>query len=91
MNKLSGDIGCIFRHQEPDGSGNIGPNLTDAYWVYGNKPMDIYATIRDGRPGGMLAHKDQGPLFIQRATAYVLSIMNTNLPGKPPEANARKQ
>ncbi|MCB9883852.1 MAG: c-type cytochrome [Planctomycetes bacterium] len=81
---------CALCHK-PDASGLVGPNLTDAYWIYGNKPMDIYTTIRDGRPGGMLAHKDQGPLFIQRATAYVLSIMNTNVPGKPPEPNAKKQ
>lgn len=88
---------CALCHK-PDGSGNIGPNLTDAYWVYGNTPMDIYTTILKGRApdpekgyvGGMQAWDIYGQTFVQRTTAYLLSIMNTNVPGKEPEANARK-
>ena len=71
-------------------SGKIGPNLTDEYWIYGGKPMDIYATIMEGRPGGMQSYKAQGLGFVQRAVAYVLSIKNTNVPGKEPEPNAKK-
>ncbi|MCA8964108.1 MAG: hypothetical protein KDC48_04450, partial [Planctomycetes bacterium] len=61
--------------------------------------MDIYTTILKGRNpdpakgfvGGMLAHDIYGQQFVLRATAYVLSIKNTNVPGKPPEPNAKKQ
>ena len=81
---------CALCHK-PDGSGLIGPNLTDDVWIYGGKPMDIYTTILKGRPRGMLAHESFGTGFVQRATAYVLSIKNTNLPGKPPEPDAKKE
>ncbi|MCR9247809.1 MAG: c-type cytochrome [bacterium] len=80
------------------GNGNIGPNLTDEHWVYGNSPMDIYETILKGRAtdpekgyvGGMQAWEAKGPEFVQTVTAYVLSIMHTNVSGKAPEANAKK-
>ncbi len=81
---------CTLCHK-PDGSGLIGPNLTDDMWIYGGRPMDIYTTILKGRPGGMLAHETEGTQFVQRATAYVLSIKNRNLPGKPPEPLAKKE
>lgn len=89
---------CAVCHK-PDGSGLVGPNLTDNMWIYGGKPMDIYTTIHDGRPadpakgfmGGMLPHNQYGRQFVQRATAYVLSIKNKNLPGKPPEPNAKPE
>jgi cytochrome c oxidase cbb3-type subunit 3 len=81
---------CALCHK-PDGSGLIGPNLTDDMWVYGGKAMDIYTTILKGRPGGMLPHESFGQQFVMRSTAYVLSIKNTNLPGKPPEPNAKKE
>ena len=29
-----------------DGGGNIGPNLTDTYWLHGGKPTDIFKTVR---------------------------------------------
>lgn len=81
---------CALCHK-PDGSGNIGPNLTDEFWIYGGKPTDIYTTILKGRPRGMQAHEMFGLGFVQRTTAYVLSIKNTNLPGKAPEEDAKKE
>lgn len=81
---------CSLCHK-PDASGLIGPNLTDDMWIYGGKPMDIYTTILKGRPRGMLAHESFGTGFVQRATAYVLSIKGKNLPGKPPEPDAKKE
>jgi cytochrome c oxidase cbb3-type subunit 3 len=38
-----------------DAKGNMGPNLTDAYWRYGGTPAGIYNSIYDGRPLGMPA------------------------------------
>jgi cytochrome c oxidase cbb3-type subunit 3 len=81
---------CALCHK-PDGGGLIGPNLTDDMWIYGDKPMDIYTSILKGRPRGMLAHEANGLGFVQRATAYVLSIKNTNVAGgKPAEPDAKK-
>jgi cytochrome c oxidase cbb3-type subunit 3 len=80
----------------PDGNGmvagvpGVGPNLTDDFWIHGGKPMDIYKTIHDGYPEkGMASWKGYGAQFVQRATAYVLSIRGKNLPGKPPEETAK--
>jgi cytochrome c oxidase cbb3-type subunit 3 len=81
---------CALCHKA-DGSGLIGPNLTDDMWIYGGKPMDIYTSILRGRPRGMLPHEQYGLGFVQRTTAFVLSIKNTRLPGKEPEPDAKKE
>tara|TARA_R110002096_G_scaffold194628_7_gene376972 strand:- start:4207 stop:4809 length:603 start_codon:yes stop_codon:yes gene_type:complete len=82
-----------------DGIAATGTNLTDSYWIYGDKPMDIYTTILKGRGpdktigsmGGMLAHEAEGLGFVQKVTAFVLSIKNTNVAGgKAPESYAKK-
>ncbi|MFT4512487.1 MAG: cytochrome c oxidase cbb3-type subunit 3 [Planctomycetota bacterium] len=80
---------CMQCHKA-NASGDVGPNLTDEFWIYGGTPMDIYTTIMDGRPGGMQAYKSRGLGFVQRVAAYVLSLKNTNVPGKPPGKNAKK-
>ena len=38
-----------------DAKGNMGPDLTDAYWRYGGTPSAIYNSIYEGRPQGMPA------------------------------------
>lgn len=89
---------CALCHK-PDASGLVGPNLTDDMWVYGGKPMDIYTTILKGRQqdlakgymGGMQSWEHEGLQFVLQTTAYVLSIKNTNLPGKAPEPNAKQE
>jgi cytochrome c oxidase cbb3-type subunit 3 len=82
---------CAQCHRA-DGGGNIGPNLTDSMWIYGGKPMDIYTSILKGRPRGMLAHESEGVGFVMKATAYVLSIKDSNVPnGKAAEADAKKE
>jgi cytochrome c oxidase cbb3-type subunit 3 len=77
---------CVPCHGER-AEGKIGPNLTDAYWLHGASPTEIYTTIFDGVPdngmqpwGGTL-----GPAKVKQVTAYVLSIMNSNVPGKEPQ------
>jgi cytochrome c oxidase cbb3-type subunit 3 len=66
-----------------DGGGNIGPNLTDGYWIHGNKPTDLYKIVTDGVPakgmptwGPML-----GDVKVQEVVAYVITIENTNVAG----------
>ena len=78
---------CATCHQA-DGRGNIGPNLTDRYWLHGARPTQIYETITKGVEGkAMVAWLPQlGPARCQQVTAFVLSIKNTEVPGgKAPE------
>ena len=73
---------CAPCHK-PDGGGNIGPNLTDSYWIHGNKPTDIYKTVSEGIPAkGMPTWTPVlGEDRVEAAVAYVISIQNTNVPG----------
>ena len=66
-----------------DAGGNIGPNLTDAYWIHGSKPTDIFQRVHDGVPDkGMPTWGPQlGDERIETVVAYVLSVRNTNVPG----------
>jgi cytochrome c oxidase cbb3-type subunit 3 len=79
---------CVACHQ-PDGSGNVGPNLTDNYWIHGGKPLQILNTVTNGVPEkGMVAWRDQlGPVRIQKVVSYVLTLKGKNLPGKAPQGN----
>jgi cytochrome c oxidase cbb3-type subunit III len=77
---------CVACHQA-DGSGNVGPNLTDAYWLHGGKPLQILNTVTNGVPEkGMVAWRDQlGPARIQKVVSFVLTLRGRNLPGKTPQ------
>ncbi len=66
------------------GEGVIGPNLTDPNWIHGGSPTDIYATVRNGvTTAGMPAW---GPVLgereVQSVTAFLMSIRDTNVPGR---------
>jgi cytochrome c oxidase cbb3-type subunit 3 len=77
-----------------DGGGNIGPNLTDAYWIHGNNPTDIFHCVHDGIPAkGMPTWGPQlGDEKIETVVAFVLSIRNTNVPGgKAPQGELAAQ
>jgi cytochrome c oxidase cbb3-type subunit 3 len=77
---------CVACHAT-QGEGLVGPNLTDAYWIHGGRPMDIYKTISEGVIAkGMAAWERQlGPQRVQTLAAYVLTLRGKNLPGKAPE------
>jgi cytochrome c oxidase cbb3-type subunit 3 len=69
------------------GEGNVGPNLTDAFWIGGGAPVDIYATIVEGRNargmppwGGEL-----GRGMCKQVAAFLLTIRGHDLPGKAPQ------
>jgi cytochrome c oxidase cbb3-type subunit 3 len=70
-----------------DGSGVIGPNLTDAAWLHGSEPLDVYRTVRDGvgARGMPTWGPVLGPRGVLEVSAFVLSIRGTNLPGRAPE------
>lgn len=69
------------------GEGNIGPNLTDDYWLHGEGALlDIYDVVSNGVPAkGMLAWKNQlraAELLV--VSAYVGTLRGTD----PPNAKA---
>ncbi len=73
---------CAACHKA-DGSGLIGPNLTDGAWMHGGKADQIYKTINDGVPDKQMPTWGPvlGPQREQAVTAFVLSIRDTNVPG----------
>lgn len=70
------------------GEGAIGPNLTDRYWIHGNKATDILRTVESGVPDkGM---PPWGPILGPErslwVTAYTMAaIVGKDLPGKEPQ------
>jgi len=78
---------CVACHAA-NGGGNVGPNLTDEFWLHGGSPEQIYQSVRDGYPAkGMPAWGPQlGGRRVQAAAVYVLTLRNSNVPGgKPPQ------
>lgn len=79
---------CVVCHGT-QGEGSVGPNLTDNFWIHGAQPTDILHTVMEGVPEkGMAAWGGQlGPTRVQEVVSYVLTIKNTNVPGKEPEGD----
>ncbi|MBX3247248.1 MAG: c-type cytochrome [Myxococcales bacterium] len=77
---------CAVCHADR-GEGNIGPNLTDAFWVHGGSALDIHQVISEGAlQNGMPAWGGTlGPEKVRQLTAFVLSIRDTNVSGKEPQ------
>lgn len=69
---------CAPCHQ-PDGGGLIGPNLTDAYWIHGARPIDIHRTVHDGvQAKGMPAWSlVLPPGELSEVVAYVMTLRGT--------------
>lgn len=83
---------CVACHKA-DGGGQIGPNLTDEYWINGGGIKNVFKTISEGgREGkGMVPWKSNiKPSDIQKVASYVLSLQGTKPAGaKPVEAEAK--
>jgi cytochrome c oxidase cbb3-type subunit 3 len=79
---------CVVCHADK-GQGNVGPNLTDDYWIHGGTPMQIHDTVFNGVPEkGMVAWGNQlGPRRVQAVTSFVLTLRGANVPGKAPEGD----
>ncbi len=72
------------------GEGLIGPNLTDEVWIHGQPQlMNIHEVVSEGlQTKGMPPWKRQlSPIELGKVTAFVGSIVGTNVPGKAPEGN----
>jgi len=74
---------CAACHRA-DGGGNVGPNLTDDFWLHGGNIKDVFKTIKYGYPEkGMKSWKDDyTPGQIAQIASYVKSIHGTN-PASP--------
>jgi len=83
---------CIACHGDK-GQGNIGPNLTDEYWVYGGSIKNIFKTITTGTPNGMQSWKSQlSPKTIQEVSSYIKSLAGSNPAGaKAPQGDLWKE
>jgi cytochrome c oxidase cbb3-type subunit 3 len=70
---LFGKMNCAGCHGY-DLTGGMGPDLTDASWLYGGKPGEIFHTIAEGTPRGMPAWKDKlTPDEIWQIVSYIQS------------------
>jgi cytochrome c oxidase cbb3-type subunit 3 len=67
-------MNCVGCHA-PNGAGGMGPALSNAKFIYGSAPADIYLTILQGRPKGMPAWGGMLPdQVIWDLVAYIQSI-----------------
>lgn len=65
---------CVTCHN-PNGEGNIGPNLTDKNWIYGFDIKEVFGTIKKGTPNGMPEHNSKlNPVQIQQVASFILQL-----------------
>ncbi len=82
------EINCVSCHN-PKGEGNIGPNLTDKYWLYGNDVKDLFKMVKYGNANGMPEHASKlNPIQIQQVSSYVLNLPFAE--GKEPQGTEIK-
>jgi cytochrome c oxidase cbb3-type subunit 3 len=74
---------CVACHGE-HAQGNVGPNLTDNYWLHGSKINDLFKTVKYGvlTKGMPTWEKSLSPKQISDVVNYVKSIEGTN-PANP--------
>jgi cytochrome c oxidase cbb3-type subunit 3 len=80
---------CVACHRS-DGGGQVGPNLTDEYWLHGGGIKNVFTTITEGVPSkGMITWKSQlSPKQIQEVASFVISLKGSNpLGGKDPQGD----
>jgi cytochrome c oxidase cbb3-type subunit 3 len=76
---------CAACHGK-QGEGNIGPNLSDTYWLHGGTIQSVFKSVKYGIPDkGMVAWDGQlTSAQIRDVSNYILSLQGTN----PPNAKA---
>jgi cytochrome c oxidase cbb3-type subunit 3 len=86
---LYGAMNCAYCHNA-NGAGLIGPSLQGPGWRYGGSPIQIYASIHDGRPKGMPAWGRRLPSQeIWKIVAYIQTLGGASPPATdntPPSA-----
>jgi cytochrome c oxidase cbb3-type subunit 3 len=82
---------CAACHLE-NGAGNVGPNLTDDFWMHGNDIKSVFKTIRYGinaMPPWQNAYSNSQ---LAKVASYVKSLRGTNPPGaKAPQGTEMKE
>lgn len=70
-----------------DGGGLVGPNMTDNYWIHGNKVEDLFAVVSNGViEKGMIPYKDQlSPRQRLEVISYVMLRLHGTTPATPKE------
>ena len=82
---------CASCHQE-SGAGNVGPNLTDDYWLHGNDVKSIFRTIRYGINAMPQWQNSYSNKQIAQVTSYIKSLQGSNPPNaKAPEGVLMKE
>ena len=71
--------------------GNVGPNLTDDFWLHGGGIKNVFKTVIEGVPSkGMISWKAQlSPKSIQEVSSYILSLHGSN-PVSPKEPQGER-
>jgi cytochrome c oxidase cbb3-type subunit 3 len=80
---------CMPCHGE-HAQGNVGPNLTDDYWLHGGKISEIFKTIKYGvlAKGMPTWEKQLSPKQISDVANYIKSLRGTNPAGaKAPQGD----
>ncbi len=85
------ETNCVLCHLK-DGGGNVGPNLTDKFYIHGKTSTEMYEVIRDGvLSKGMLSWKKQlNPFQIQNVMSYIKTELEGTTPEKPKEAQGEE-
>lgn len=79
------DKTCVTCHGNAGQGNQIGPNLTDNYWIHGNTDEDMFQVIKFGMPTkGMTPYKDQ--LTDAKIQSLVAYIQNELVGSNPPNA-----
>ncbi|MGB3155202.1 MAG: cbb3-type cytochrome c oxidase N-terminal domain-containing protein [Chitinophagaceae bacterium] len=89
--KLIFSKSCVTCHTET-GAGNIGPNLTDNFWLNGNDIKSVFKTIRYGINAMPQWQNTYSNKQIAQVASYVKSLLGTNPPNpKAPQGVEMKE
>lgn len=79
------DARCVMCHKAK-GEGDIGPNLTDEFWIYTGDIKAIFKVIKTGTSNGMPEHASLlNPIQIQQVASFISNLPYT--PGKEPQGD----
>lgn len=82
---------CASCHKET-GAGDVGPNLTDDYWLHGNDIKSVFKTIRYGINAMPQWQNTYSNKQIAQVASYVKSLHGTNPSSpKPPQGVEMKE
>ncbi len=84
-------LSCISCHSE-GGAGNVGPNLTDDYWLHGGDIRSIFKTIKYGINAMPTWQNSYSNKQIAQLASYIKSLHGTTPPNaKAPQGELYKE